>query len=363
MQLGLIINPIAGMGGKVGLKGTDGKETLEKAIQKGAQPKAQNRARQALESLGNTDATWLTFSGAMGEDTLKQLGYSHRVIGTPGNPTSANDTRKAAAQMAELGVDLLLFVGGDGTAVDIIETIDMKIPVLGVPSGVKMYSGVFAATPLKAGQIARDYLRGETSLAEREVMDIDEESYRMGRLDAELKGFARTPYKARLLLSEKHTAGGIDEDIMKEGLAESIVDEMKKDALYILGPGTTVAAISKILGQEKTILGVDLVRNGVNVATDVDEATILANLGEENYIIVSPLGGQGSIIGRGNQQISSQVIHRVGVDHLTVISTPVKLQELKTLAVDTGDPELDEELRGYRRVVMSRHEAKLMKVV
>lgn len=363
MLLGLIINPIAGMGGRVGLKGTDGEETLRLAVERGAEPRAHDRALQALKPLTSLDAEWVTWGGGMGESLLAELGFNHHVLGNPTHAsTSAEDTRRAAAAMEEAGVGLLVFVGGDGTAVDVVEAVDMRVPVLGVPSGVKMYSAVFAATPRAAAELIKAYVAGDAPLAEREVMDIDEDAYRGGRLDASLRGYAKTPFKASLVLGEKVAASGLDEELMKDSVAERVIEDMRPGALYILGPGSTVGRVAEKLGLEKTLLGVDLVMDEELVGRDVDEATILKSMVEENWIIVSPLGGQGSVLGRGNQQISPEVVRRVSLNRLVIVSTPAKLQGLRSLAVDTGDPDLDQEIRGFRRVVTSLHESRLMRV-
>jgi predicted polyphosphate/ATP-dependent NAD kinase len=364
MRIGLIINPIAGMGGRVGLKGTDGKETLDEAIRRGSTPKAQNRARDALEALRNTKVEWVTWGGPMGEDVLRELEFTPSILGSPwGDETSREDTLKAIQLMLDTKPDLIIFTGGDGTAVDVSSIVGTDIPILGIPSGVKMYSGVFAMTPRAAGELLRRFVAGEASVAEREVMDIDEEAYREGYLSAELKGYARTPFIASLVMSEKTSIHTVDEDLSKEGIADRVVDEMKEGALYIIGPGSTTASVTGRLGLKKSILGVDLVRNGKLVAGDVDENGILKEMGEENYIMVSPLGGMGSILGRGNQQISPEVVRRTGKKRIIIVSTPTKLAQTETLFVDTGDPELDDELRGFMRVIISMHETKLAKIV
>lgn len=364
MRIGLIINPIAGMGGKVGLKGTDGKDTLEKAREKGAEPVAEDRAREALSYVQKLDVEWFTWGGNMGENLLKDLDFDFKVLGRPQKEeTSKKDTKDAAREMLDSGMGLIIFVGGDGTAVDILEVVDGDVPIMGVPSGVKMYSAVFTSTPRAASKLIRDFVRGEAPVSEREVMDIDEEAYREGILDADLKGYAMTPYESSLVLSEKQAISLPDEGIMKESIADRIIDEMRLGTLYIMGPGSTVKAIADELDQEKTLLGVDLLMDKKMIAKDVDEQTILESLEEENVIIVSPLGGQGSILGRGNQQISSQVVNKVGVSNIIIIATPIKLHGLKNLVVDTGDPELDEMIRGYQRVVTGRHESKLVKVI
>lgn len=364
MRIGLIINPIAGMGGRVGLKGTDGKETLNEAIRRGAKPKAQDRTSIALEALKNTEIEWVTWGGPMGEDVLRTLGFTPSILGTPWREeTSREDTLKAVLLMLDTNPDLIIFTGGDGTAVDVSSIVGTDIPILGIPSGVKMYSGVFAMTPRAAGELLRRFVAGEASVAEREVMDIDEEAYREGYLSAELKGYARTPFISSLVMSEKTSMHNVDEDLIKDAIADRIIEEMSEDALYIIGPGSTTASITDKLGLKKSILGIDLVRNRNLVAGDVDETEILKEMGEENYIMVSPLGGMGSILGRGNQQISPEVVRRTGKKHIIIVSTPTKLAQTQTLVVDTGDPDLDDELRGFMRVIVSRHETKLAKII
>ncbi|KON31092.1 hypothetical protein AC482_01900 [miscellaneous Crenarchaeota group-15 archaeon DG-45] len=364
MRIGLIVNPIAGMGGRVGLKGTDGEETLREARARGAQPWAPQRALEALSGLTRVGdkIEWVTWSGEMGEDQLRSAGFPFEVAGRSGGETTAEDTREAARRMEALGVDLILFAGGDGTASDIVEAVDMRVPILGIPAGVKMFSAVFAPTPRAAAQLVRELLDGEAGLAEREVMDIDEDAYRAGRLSASLRGYAVTPYSAQLILNGK-AATAADEELMKEAAAARVVEEMKPGASYILGPGSTVAAVAELLGVEKTMLGIDVVRNGKLVARDADERALLKAVDGEAWIVLSPLGGQGSLLGRGNQPLSPAVLRRVGLDRIIVIATPVKVRGLRALTVDTGDPGLDARLRGYRRVIIGYHEEKVLKVI
>lgn len=365
MRIGLIVNPIAGMGGRVGLKGTDGEETLREALERGAEPWSPVRAREALEGLNGAGGgiEWLTWGGEMGTDLLGSMGFDCRVVGEPGaKRTTAEDTKDAAREMVRQGVDLILFAGGDGTASDIVDAVDMLVPVLGIPSGVKMFSAVFASTPRAASQLVLRLLEGGVDIVEREVMDIDEKAYRSGRLSASLRGYARTPYVVEMVLNGKTAASGVDEEIMKEAAAARIVEEMKPGSTYVLGPGTTVAKVAEALGVEKTILGIDVYREGEMIARDADEERLLEVVDPDTWIVLSPLGGQGSILGRGNQPLSPRVLKRVGLDRIIIISTPVKLLGLRALTVDTGDPELDKSLRGYRRVIVGYHEEKLMRV-
>ncbi len=370
MLLGLIVNPIAGMGGRVGLKGTDGEEALREAIARGAEPWAPGRASATLSELVKAPGIrekvrWATWSGGMGEDLLRPLAFDYGVLGSSGRGwTTAEDTKRAAERMVEAGVELLVFAGGDGTAVDIVEVVDMRLPILGIPSGVKMFSGVFASTPQAAARLIHRFVEGEAGTVEAEVMDVDEEAYRAGRLSIVLKGYAKTPYEAGLILSGK-MATALDEEASKEAVASRVVEEMRGGATYILGPGSTVAKVAELLGLEKTLLGVDVVRDGRMMVKDAGERELIRVLEEadgEAYIILSPIGGQGSLLGRGNQQISPEVIRRVGLDRILIVATPHKMARLRRLTVDTGDPELDGQLRGYRRVIVGYHEERVVRV-
>ena len=356
-KLGLIVNPVAGMGGRVGLKGTDGQETLERARELGAAPTSPARTIEALERLTpiKERIELITFPHEMGEDEARECGFDPTVIGsvTSGDTTS-EDTVKAAREMAKLGVDLILFAGGDGAARDIYEAIDGRVPVLGIPAGVKIQSGVFAINPARAGDLAAKFLTGEAmDLRELEVMDIDEEAYREDRISAKLYGYLKVPFQETIIQSSKEASGG-SEEITLEAVASEVLEGMDDEHLYIIGPGTTTRPIAQLLGVEKTLLGVDVVKGGKLVASDVNEKRLLELIeGEKAKIIVTVIGGQGFVFGRGNQQISPRVIRRVGRENVIIVASPEKLAALKgrTLLVDTGDPEVDEMLSGYHKVV------------
>ncbi|MEM2894244.1 MAG: ATP-NAD kinase family protein, partial [Candidatus Bathyarchaeia archaeon] len=348
-----------------------GVEVLREALARGAEPWAPRRASATLSKLEEAQGirdrvSWATWSGSMGEDLFRPLSFDYRVLGgARGSWTTPEDTKRAAEKMAEGGVELLVFAGGDGTAVDIVEAVDMRVPILGIPAGVKMFSGVFASTPEAAARLITRFVEGEAGVVEAEVMDVDEEAYRAGRLSISLKGYAKTPYEPGLILSGKE-ATALDEETSKEAVASRVVEEMRRGVTYILGPGSTVAKVAELLGLEKTLLGVDVVRDGKIIVKDAGERELLGVLegsGGGAYIILSPIGGQGSLLGRGNQPISPGVLRRVGLDRIVVIATPQKMARLRSLTVDTGDPELDSQLRGYRRVIVGYHEEKVVKVL
>jgi len=356
-RLGLIVNPVAGMGGRVGLKGSDGEAIIKRAVELGAVKLSPGRAVEALRRIARIRelVEVITYPGEMGEDEAREAGLQPTVIGSIAHgSTTREDTIEAARTMAEMGVDLIMFAGGDGTARDLVEAVDGDVPVLGIPAGVKIHSGVFAINPADAGELAALYLEGgPVKLRELEVMDIDEEAFRDDRLSARLYGYLKVPYVEAMVQNTKSGSATTDEFSL-EGIAADIVDEMGRDILYILGPGTTVRPIAEKLGLSKTLLGVDVVLNGELVASDANEEKLLELVGgKEARIIVTVIGGQGFVFGRGNQQISPQVIRSVGVQNVTIIAPPGKLATLqgRPLLVDTGDPEVDEMLSGYAKVV------------
>ena len=289
----------------------------------------------------------------MGEDEAREVGLETRVIGELENDTSAEDTKRAAADMLELELDLLVFAGGDGTARDIYSVIGDKLPVLGIPTGVKIHSGVFAVDPRSAGELLHSFISGASlDFRLEEVMDIDEEAFRQNTLQARLYGYMNTLYSEEIIQGGKESSVASDESSII-GIANEITDEMSPELLYVLGPGTTVKPIADILGLEKTLLGVDVVKDGKLVMSDVNEKKLLEIIkGKKTQLIVTVIGGQGFVFGRGNQQISPDVIREVGRENIVIVATPDKLASLggHPLRVDTGDPSLDEELKGYYKV-------------
>jgi predicted polyphosphate/ATP-dependent NAD kinase len=356
-RLGLIVNPIAGLGGAVGLKGTDTAEIVAHARSLGAVPHAPERARMALSKIAAAvpdELRLLTAAGEMGETPAREAGFDPEVVGpAPRRETSAEDTEQAASLLLELGADFLLFAGGDGTARDICHAVGGQLPTLGIPAGVKMHSAVYATSPQAAADLVVRYLRQRVALRELEVMDIDEAAFRAGAVSAKLYGYLKVPYDPALVQGIKvgHAAG---DAAALDSIAAEVAGRMEPGRLYILGPGTTVRAIARHLDIEKTLLGVDLVRDGRLVAADVTERDILRAIQDRPAtIIVTPIGGQGHVLGRGNQQISAAVVDRVGADRILVVASAEKLASLhnQSLRVDTGDANLDHRLDGYARVI------------
>lgn len=367
-RLGVIINPIAGIGGTVSLKGSDGSAIQERALALGAVPHAYDRTVEALEQLVSIQSEFqiITYPGEMGADASTACGFQPTVIGniTPGKTTAA-DTQRAAQEMSEMGIDLLLFAGGDGTARDIVRAIGTVTPVLGIPTGVKIYSAVYATNPKSAGRLAALYLRGRaTELREAEVVDIDEEDVRQGVVSVILYGYLKIPYQ-RSLVQNLKSASPPSEQYSASAIAFAIIEQMVTDWLYVLGPGTTTRAITDRLGLAKTLIGVDVILNHQLLAVDVTEKQLLNLLDQHNAkIIVTPIGGQGYIFGRGNQQISAEVIRRVGKENIIVASTKDKIVALRgqPLLVDTGSQIVDRLLCGFIKVVTGYKEYTIYRV-
>ncbi|MFC7325306.1 ATP-NAD kinase family protein [Halorubrum rutilum] len=388
MHVGFVMNPVAGMGGRVGLKGTDGK--VAEAVARGAEPRAPDRARRALERLAAVapETAISVAADPMGEGSVRDAGFDPVRVVDPfdGDPTddatdSTGDgdrpgpTETTAEHTARVvrsfvggdgteggddatadPVDLVLFVGGDGTATDVAATLEAagsEVPMLGVPAGVKVYSSVFAVSPEDAAEVAAAFSRTER----REVMDIDEDAYREGEVRPELRAVARVPV-ADDLQSSKQTASGTVESLA-EGVADDIRERDGEGVTFVLGPGSTVGAIKDELGFEPSPIGVDVWRDGEVVALDATESEILDALGDENVVVVSPIGGQGFVFGRGNPQLSPAVIRRCD---LRIVASRAKLDDVRALRVDTDDPELDAELAGWVRVRVGKFETRMMKI-
>ena len=363
-RIGLIVNPIAGMGGAVGLKGTDGtRATRARAL--GAIATANERAVKALMTVADLGdrAEWLTAAGSMGEDALVAAGLVPSIVYRPGAPdTSADDTRTTALAMKTAGVDLILFAGGDGTATDIASVVDRHIPVLGIPAGVKMHSAVFAVSPRAAGEVVRAVIEARDLAAlldDAEIMDrpADEAS-------PELLGYVKTPVVPMLVAQGKAAAqvGSV------EGACRRALRRIRETTGPVLiGPGTTMRRIKQALGIDATLLGVDAWQNGKSVGTDLAAADILDLLPDREaagegdaqpLLVVGVVGGQGFLFGRGNQQLSAAVLRRVGRDRILIVSSMEKLAGLpeRRLNVDTGEDEVDAALSGYLPVVIGERQ-------
>jgi predicted polyphosphate/ATP-dependent NAD kinase len=269
--------------------------------------------------------------------------------------------------MADLDVDLLLFAGGDGTARDVYEAVGLGLPVVAIPAGVKIHSGVYATNPTRAAGLVMMYLRGQVkTLGELEVMDIDEEAFRRGKVSARLYGYLKVPLERRFTQGAKAaSARGEREAMAMESIAEQLVETMDADCLYMIGSGTTPRAFMERLGLKNTLLGIDAIVNGQLVAMDLNETQILELItGKKTKIIVTPIGGQGYLFGRGNQQLSPEVLKMVGMENIIVVATLNKLNSLerRPLLVDTGDREVDQMLKGYVKVVTGYREEMVYRI-
>lgn len=367
-KVGLIINPIAGMGGRVGLKGTDEAEIVEKAIELGAIPEAPEKAIKALKELLilKDEIEILTLSGEMGEIEAEELGFKVKLIGNiSSDKTTREDTINAAKKLLEENVDLLLFAGGDGTARDIYKAVGTNLVAIGIPTGVKMHSAVYGATPSKSGELALQYLQNKIrKVQDVEVMDIDEEAFRQGIVTAKLFGYLKVPSSKKFLQGLK--CGAIlNEKVSKEAVAVDIIDNMQEDIYYLIGPGSTTVPIMKKLNLSHTLLGIDVIYNKKVIQLDATEEQILKIINDKPFkIIVTPIGGQGYIFGRGNQQISPRVIEKAGKENIIVVAVKQKIYSLggKEFLVDTGSSEIDKMLQGYINVVVGYGERIIYKI-
>jgi len=359
LKIGLIVNPLAGLGGSLGLKGSDDLSAADIDPDKVETQRSTERAKRALAVLRSyaSEISFVCWAENMGETVLSSLGLKTEVLGSSENEHStANDTKRAARAMAAAGVDIIVFVGGDGTARDLYDVLGEAFPVLGIPAGVKMHSAVFAVSPEAAGELLVQLVKGGlVGLAPREVRDIDEQAFRNDIVRSRYYGEMQVPAEGRFL---QHTKiGGVENaELAAADIAAWIVETMDEGCCYIIGPGSTTAAIMDELGLPNTLLGVDVVRDSELLLSDTNEQDLLALLAQADLdarIIVTAIGGQGHIFGRGNQQISPAVIRSVGIDNIDIVAAKSKITALegRPLLLDTNDPQLDLELSGYRTVI------------
>ena len=364
-RLGLIINPYAGVGGSVGLKGSDGKQIRDEAMARGAEQRAPQRMTRALGVLKpyRQDIEIFCFSGDMGGDIATSLGFKTHILGSALNePSEAADTCAAAAKLMENAIDLILFAGGDGTARLIADVVGLRQPVLGVPSGVKMHSGVYAISPEAAGEIVKQLLSGQlVNIAERDVKDIDEEAFRNGQVRARFYGSLLVPENSQFLQQVKN-AGTERDELAQLDVAQEMIQQLEPEVLYLVGPGSTTQVFLQELGLEGSLLGVDLMLDHQLIAQDLSAVQILDAINQFDgaiKMIITAIGGQGHIFGRGNQQLTPEIIRRIGKENIFLIAARGKMLALngRPLLVDTNDPELDSALRGYMRVITGYNES------
>jgi len=357
-KLGLIINPIAGIGGSVALKGSDGEGIAEKALLLGARAKANERAKVALEVLLPYKDKILIYTAnqLMGETIALELGFHTRVVFQSSNETTtAQDTENSCDALIAQGVDLLLFAGGDGTARNICHKVGERFPVLGIPAGCKIHSGVYAVTPKAAGRVVELMVTNQlVTLMEADVMDIDESLFRQGVVKAKRFGEMQIPSELRYVQAVK-SGGKESDELVLQDIAADVIAKMD-DELFIIGSGSTTAFLMEELSLDNTLLGVDLVQDQMIVANDVTEPQLWEYISHRDInttkLVITLIGGQGHIFGRGNQQLSPRVIRAIGKENITIIATKTKLSalEARPLIADTGDVELDQYLSGYMTV-------------
>lgn len=365
MRVGLVINPYAGLGGSVGLKGSDGIEIVGLALQRGAQPRAADKCVRALMRFKDSCTKLFTVAGEMGEFACHVAGIEAKVVATPAATHTGADTYEACRALLAEGVELLLFGGGDGTARDVVAAIrESPSLVLGVPCGVKMYSGVFARTPEHAGDLVRQCISGSTPIREAELLDIDEQAVRSDRISTRLYGYATVPADTRHMQSAKSTGANPDQAVT--AAARSFATQMCADCVYFLGPGRTVQALAEHLEGSGTLLGVDAYLGHTLICRDADERDLLALARRHPaHVVVGLTGGQGCLLGRGNQQISAAVLALINPENLHVFASATKVAQLPggQVFIDTGDPDIDARFSTFIRVHTAPNRSAMLHVV
>lgn len=364
LRVGLLVNPVAGLGGPGAYKGSD---RWQDALAHGYAPTAPQRAQRFVSLVGDR-VQWWTAPGAMGADFLRPPGPGATVVlpgeAFPFGTTNGNDTARAAIALRDAGIHLLVFLGGDGTAADVSRAVGESVPCLGVPAGVKITSAVYTHDVAEAAWLV-SHLDPGFETAVRDVTDLDEAAYRAGHVDVELMGLLRVPLSPAVQQGKVATAS----ETPLEPLVEQVLQEWDPDALSFVGAGSVCTAVKRQFWGEPTLLGVDAIQGNRVVARDLDDRRIAEMVGAQLAkggrvrIVLSTIGGQGMLLGRGTQVFRPDILRLVGWDNLRVVAPPEKLLGLKGLHIDTGDPELDATAPTHIRVTTGWNESRLMRVL
>lgn len=357
-RLGVIVNPFAGIGGALALKGSDGTDIRNKALANGGEQLAMAKATLALLECTEIKDNIVIFTGSddMGENLATKLGMKTQIVHRNGGQTEMQDTMTLASKLLEANVDLILFAGGDGTARNICSVVNTKVPVLGVPAGCKIHSGVYAISPKAAGKVLLKVIKGELlSLHEAEVRDIDEVLFRQGKVLSKHYGEMKVPSELSYIQAVK--MGGIESDeLLLDDISDYVIEIMEDlpNTAFVMGSGSTVDAIMQRAQLPNTLLGVDVVKAGKVIAKDLTAADLIRLTDNTpTKLVATVIGGQGHLLGRGNQQLSPQFIRRIGKQNIVLVATKAKLKLLgeKGLISDSGDANLDNDLAGPISVV------------
>ena len=380
VRVGILANPDAGLGGRLGLKGSDGQADFARS--KGAEDRSGPRMKLRLRHFAKIHRTgfgeieWVTSRGRMGSDWMPaktdvaSINFVHESPGA----TTASDTEIAVKNIIDSGIQILVYSGGDGTTRDIVSALDSagfpSMPVIGVPSGVKMHSGCFASSPKAAAEVLSAWIVGDLLVSSTEVLDLDEDLYRQGKWVVRLYAEAFSPNSPRWMQGSKELIQTESEDEIIQGLSDHIEQSFLDDnQLIIWGSGGTLRAIGGNLGFDLTTLGIDATVGNEQVGTDLDESGILEVLTKHSgsgkmTLLLSPMGGQGFLIGRGNLQLSPEVIKTIGIDNVLGVVTPAKLLSVRSLRIETGDEILDSEFssRRYLKILQGYRTTRILPV-
>jgi predicted polyphosphate/ATP-dependent NAD kinase len=378
VRIGLLVNPDAGLGGRLGLKGSDGQAKYARSM--GAKDRAGPRVRDALNYFSKIyddkqEVEWFTSKGRMGSEWIPD-GISignFNLIHESSVITNPSDTFELVSLLIDSNVDLILYAGGDGTTRDIVSTLESHnksiIPVIGIPCGVKMHSGCFASSPKAGAEVLSSWMNGELLLSSTEVLDLDEDKYRNGEWVVRLYAEAKTPASPRWMQGAKMRVEATGEEEIIEGLADHIQELLIDDQrLIIWGSGGTLRTISNMVGFEGTVLGIDATLGNKQIGTDLNEDQLIKILSLHTgqvTLLLSPMGGQGFLIGRGNLQLSPSVLRKIPIDEILGVVTPAKLISVRRLRIETGDKELDEKFsdKRYMKVLQGYRTTRVLPII
>lgn len=369
IRVGLLVNPVAGLGARVALHGSDGDVLQAEARRRGGEPRARQRAHVFLSELTDLKERFNWYSwGGLGAECLDVLQMRHTCLGKVENASTATDTQTCVQRYVNEGLDLIIFVGGDGTAVDIYQQFStgqnsgLTLPLcLGIPAGVKMHSGAFAVSPQAAAHVLRCLVNGKlVGIIEADVVDFEATSKDAEAIQISCYGQLKVPEIAGFL---QHT---------KEGGRESeplVLEEICADGLarftdvrpLIFGPGGTMLALKQAFGlASATLRGFDVLLQQDLCCLDATSAD-LERLAGDAHLFLSFTRRQGFLLGRGNLELSPKFLQTLPRNQLEVFASRSKVLSLqgKPVLVDCGDIQLDKKFSGLTEITAG-YEDKLL---
>ena len=286
--------------------------------------------------------------------------FEYKIIHNPqSKKTSEADSVNLLNEFKNQNVDLIIYAGGDGTSVLVHSVINDSIPVIAIPIGVKMYSGIFPVSPIHSADIFNEFINNTSNeYTLREISDLDDTLIEKGITSTKFAGYLKTPLITNLNFSLQESKGGgiASEKDELDNLIEDFNSRYTNNSAYLLGPGSTTNSLIESKGLKGTLLGFDILQNNKIIKADCSEEDIfkfVTNSKSDIYLVITIIGNQGFLFGRGNQQISPRILNKIDINkNLLIYATSSKLDSLENdILIDTGSSSSDSIFGKYINII------------